>query len=62
MADQYSSYDSWTAKAFIVLGDSYVDQADYFQARATYQSVADNTDDAESKTLALQKIKEIEGK
>jgi tetratricopeptide (TPR) repeat protein len=62
MNDQYASYDNWTAKAFIILGDSYVAQSDYFQARATYQSIADNSDDAEIKALALQKIKDIEGK
>jgi TolA-binding protein len=62
MADQFASYDSWLEKAFIVLGDSYVAQEDYFQARATYQSVADNTDNAEMKATALQKVKDIEGK
>ena len=31
----------WLAKAFILLGDVYVRKGDNFQARATYQSVAD---------------------
>ncbi len=31
----------WLAKAFILLGDLYVQRGDTFQARATYQSVAD---------------------
>lgn len=38
----------WLAKAFILLGDVYVRKGDNFQARATYQSVADGytpTDD-----------------
>lgn len=34
-----SSY--WLAKAYILLGDVYVRRGDNFQARATYQSVAD---------------------
>lgn len=31
----------WLAKAFLLLGDVYVRKGDTFQARATYQSVAD---------------------
>ncbi|MCX6188160.1 MAG: tetratricopeptide repeat protein [Bacteroidetes bacterium] len=62
MTDEYASYSTWLEKAFMILGDSYVAQNDYFQARATYQSVADDTDDAEMKANALQKVKDIEGK
>ncbi len=38
----------WLAKAYLLLGDLYVKKGDLFQARATYQSVADGyspTDD-----------------
>ena len=31
----------WLARAFLVLGDVYVNKGDTFQARATYQSIAD---------------------
>lgn len=31
----------WLAKAYLLLGDLYVVKGDPFQARATYQSVAD---------------------
>ncbi|MEO6290216.1 MAG: tetratricopeptide repeat protein, partial [Ginsengibacter sp.] len=37
-----NSYDYWVAKAYILLGDIYLKQKDYFNAKATYQSVADN--------------------
>ena len=31
----------WLAKSFLLLGDIYIKKGDLFQARATYQSVAD---------------------
>lgn len=40
------SYDYWVAKAYIVLGDAYVAQADTFQAKGTYKSIADNYEKA----------------
>ncbi|MEO8413401.1 MAG: tetratricopeptide repeat protein [Ginsengibacter sp.] len=36
------SYDFWVAKAYILLGDVYLQEKDYFNAKATYQSVANN--------------------
>lgn len=40
-ADKEPSQAYWLAKAYILLGDVYVRRGDNFQARATYQSVAD---------------------
>ncbi|MEO6328129.1 MAG: tetratricopeptide repeat protein [Ginsengibacter sp.] len=50
------SYDYWVAKAYILLGDVYMQQKDYFNAKATYQSVSDNTTIAELKAEAQQKL------
>ncbi|MCQ2155172.1 MAG: tetratricopeptide repeat protein [Bacteroidales bacterium] len=36
-----SGQQYWLAKSFIVLGDSYMEQQKYKQARATFQSIAD---------------------
>ncbi len=33
---------NWVTKAYILLGDVYFKQQDYFNAKATYQSVVDN--------------------
>lgn len=41
LADSETQQSFWLAKSFIVLGDIYVVRGDTFQARATYQSVAD---------------------
>lgn len=40
-ADMPSPHNYWLAKAYLLLGDIYLKQGDSFQARATYQSVAD---------------------
>ncbi|MDP9229766.1 MAG: tetratricopeptide repeat protein, partial [Bacteroidota bacterium] len=59
------SYDYWVTKAYILLGDIYFKQKDYFNAKATYQSIVDNTINAELKNEAqtkLSKVMEEEGK
>jgi len=38
----FSGYDYWVAKAFILLADNYVKLKDTFQAKATLQSIVDN--------------------
>lgn len=40
-SDLSSGQDYWLAKAFIVLGDSFVERGEYEQAMATFRSVAD---------------------
>lgn len=53
------SYDYWITKAYILLGDIYFKQEDYFNAKATFQSVVDNTIDAELKTEAQSKLNQV---
>lgn len=50
------SYDYWITKAYILLGDIYFRQKDYFNAKATFQSVVDNTINAELKAEAQAKL------
>ncbi len=50
------SYDYWVAKAYILLGDVYLQQKDYFNAKATYQSVATNATIPELKKEAQDKL------
>lgn len=50
------SYDYWITKAYILLGDVYFRQKDYFNAKATFQSVVDNTVNAELKSEAQSKL------
>ncbi|MCC8088132.1 MAG: tetratricopeptide repeat protein [Rikenellaceae bacterium] len=41
LSERGTSHQFWMAKAFLVLGDIYVDKGDAFQAKATYQSIID---------------------
>jgi TolA-binding protein len=50
------SYDFWITKAYILLGDVYFKQKDYFNAKATLQSVVDNTLNTELKAEAQAKL------
>lgn len=50
------SYDYWVTKAYILLGDIFMEQKDYFNAKATYESVALNSTITELKTEAQQKL------
>ncbi|HYK56740.1 MAG TPA: tetratricopeptide repeat protein, partial [Flavisolibacter sp.] len=53
------SYDWWVTKAYILLGDVYFKQKDYFNAKATFQSVVDNTLNAELKSEAQTKLNQV---
>ena len=50
------SYDLWVTKSYILLGDFFLQQKDYFNAKATYESVAKNAAIVELKNEAQQKL------
>lgn len=50
------SYDYWITKAYILLGDVYFKEQDYFNAEATLRSVVQNATDADLKKEAQQKL------
>jgi len=51
-----SSYDYWVTKSYILLGDVFLQQKDYFNAKATYESVALNAAITELKNIAQEKL------
>jgi TolA-binding protein len=58
------SYDFWVTKAYILLGDIYFKQKDYFNAKATFQSIVDNSINSDLKgeaQLKLNKVLDEEG-
>ena len=50
------SYDFWVTKAYILLGDVYFKQKDFFNAKATFQSVVENSLNVELKSEAQRKL------
>lgn len=50
------SYDFWVTKSYILLGDVYFRQKDYFNAKATFQSIVDNSIDPDLKSEAQAKL------
>ncbi|NIG53750.1 tetratricopeptide repeat protein [Chitinophaga sp. Cy-1792] len=55
-----ASYEYWVAKAYILLGDVYSKQQDYFNAKATYQSIVSNSSIPELKQEAKDKLAKAE--
>ncbi|RYF89008.1 MAG: tetratricopeptide repeat protein, partial [Chitinophagaceae bacterium] len=50
------SYDMWVTKSYILLGDIFLQQKDYFNAKATFKSVVDN---AKIETLRQEAVKKL---
>ena len=57
LADSKTPYSYWLGKAFILLGDMYVQRNDLFQAKATYRSVVDGYTPADDGIVAEAKSK-----
>lgn len=53
------SYEFWTTRAYILLGDIYWKQKDYFNSEATYKSVAQNSKIEELKEEAQVKLEAV---
>lgn len=56
VVNKSGSYDYWVTKAYILLGDIYYKQKDYFNAKATFQSIVQNSLNAELKAEAQSKL------
>jgi tetratricopeptide (TPR) repeat protein len=53
------SYDFWVTKAYLLLGDVYFSQKDYFNAKATFQSIVENSIVPEFKNEAQTKLNKV---
>ncbi len=50
------SYELWVTKSYLILGDVYLKEKDYFNAKATYQSIIDNAKVEDLRQQAKQKL------
>ncbi len=53
------SYDYWIAKSIILLADNYAAQKDFFQAKASLQSIIENYEGEDLKAIAKEKFDRI---
>ncbi|HVM89460.1 MAG TPA: tetratricopeptide repeat protein [Puia sp.] len=53
------SYELWVTKSYLLLGDVYFKEKDYFNAKATYQSIIDNAKMEDLRLQAKQKLNEV---
>lgn len=53
---KFGSYEYWLTKNYILLGDIYFKQKDYFNAEATFKSIVEHATITDLKTEAQQKL------
>jgi tetratricopeptide (TPR) repeat protein len=53
------SYENWVVRAYLLLGDIYTREKDFFNAKATYQSVLDNAKEEDVRQQAQQRLNEV---
>jgi hypothetical protein len=56
-----AGYEYWVVKTYLLLSDILVGEKDYFNARATLQSVVQHTKIQELKAEATRKLNELKG-
>ena len=54
-----AGYEYWVTKSYLLLGDIYHKQLDYFNAEATYQSIIANATFADLKKEAQEKLTQV---
>ena len=59
LINDYPSQQKWKVDAFLLLSDVYVGMDDLFQAKSTLQSIIDNVQDDEIRSMALSKYEAI---
>ncbi len=57
--NDFTNYEYWVVKGYLVLSDVYRDDKDYYQARGTLQSIIDAYEGEELLAIAKKKLAEI---
>ncbi|MCM0041891.1 MAG: tetratricopeptide repeat protein [Algoriphagus sp.] len=58
-AETFSSYDYWYGSMFLLLAENYIQLGEVFQAKATLQSILDQSTDATVKEKAASTLKSL---
>ena len=53
------SYEDWVTRSYLLLGDIYFSEKDYFNAKATYQSIIENAKIEDLRLRAQQKLAQV---
>jgi tetratricopeptide (TPR) repeat protein len=53
------SYEEWVTRSYLLLGDIYFAEKDYFNAKATYQSIVENAKVEDLRLQAQQKLAQV---
>jgi TolA-binding protein len=53
------SYEEWVTRAYLLLGDVYFAEKDFFNAKATFQSIVENAKIEELRLQAQQKLAQV---
>ena len=53
------SYEEWVTRAYLLLGDVYLAEKDFFNAKATFQSIVENAKIEELRLQAQQKLAQV---
>ena len=56
----FANYDSWKHRAFLLLVDTYIAQKDWFQARATAESILEFVENESIREQAKSKLIEVD--
>lgn len=59
VVNKSGSYEEWVTRAYLLLGDIYFKEKDYFNAKATFQSVSENAKIEELRQQAKQKLSQV---
>ena len=61
LKSDFSAYDEWVGKAYLLLADNFLAMGEPFQAKGTLKSLIENFPRQDIRDAALEKLKVIEG-
>ena len=60
--ENFPNYESWLDKSFLLIADDFIALNEVYQAKATLNSIIENSPNKETVSMAKQKLESMEGK